>query len=99
MILAHATNPDGSNFRKGQVAWTTNYPSFNKRLGPDIAPGLFCTRSSYVEPTSSRRKISEPLASPGVFPRPNAGEFLVLLSQAAPALTRCRSASVPLDFV
>ena len=39
------------------------------------------------------------LECPGVFPQPNAGKFQVLLSRSSPALTHCRSASAPLDFV
>ena len=80
------------------VAWTTNYPSFDKRLGPDIAPGLFVLVPLMLSRQAPCRKISESLRSPEVFPRPNAGEFPVLLSRAAPALTHCQSASVPLGF-
>src|SRR4029453_18287620 len=40
--------------------------------------------------------ISDPIRSPGVFPRSNVGKFQVLPIRVCPAMTRCRPASVPL---
>jgi hypothetical protein len=41
--------------------------------------------------------ISDPIISPGIFPRPSAAKFQVLQIRASLAMTRCRPASVPLD--
>ena len=55
-------------------------------------------RGAILERTSRRSSlISDPIRSPGVFPRPSAAKFQVLQIRASLAMTRCRPASVPLD--
>src|SRR6266850_547234 len=43
--------------------------------------------------------IRNSITSYGVLPRPSAAKSQVQQIQATPAMTRCRSASVPLDYV